>query len=151
VAIRLETSKRQGIDNHQDAEVTAFDQRWSRRLPALHPNAIARTAPSPLFNCHGLTFASRRTRILDWQNILKIIKDDAWQEIEMRDVLPGDVVIYFDDEGDPSHSGIIVEAPGDRLLPRVCSKWGSAGEFIHWLTDVPQIYGSIHKFYRCTL
>jgi hypothetical protein len=121
-AVRVETSKKRGIDNHQDAEVTDLHRRWFRRLSTLHPNAIARTEPSPLFNCHGLTFASRRTKILDRRNILRILEDDAWREIEMSQSLAGDVVIYFDDEGDPNHSGIIVGDPGNSLIPRVCSK-----------------------------
>src|SRR5437667_12124675 len=95
VAIRLETSKKRGIDNHQDFEVTQVHRRWFYRLSTLHPNAITRTDPSPLFNCHGLTFASRRTKILDRRNILRILEDDAWSEIDIREVLAGDVVIYF--------------------------------------------------------
>ena len=69
----------------------------------------------------------------------------------MREVLGGDVVIYYDDEGDPNHSGLVVEYSDDRLIPRICSKWGFAGEFIHWLNDVPEMYGPVHKFYRCML
>jgi hypothetical protein len=69
----------------------------------------------------------------------------------MRAVLAGDVVIYFDHEGDPNHSGIIVDNAPESLIPRICSKWGVAGEFIHWLNDVPEMYGPQHKFYRCAL
>jgi hypothetical protein len=136
VAIRLETSKKRGVDNHQDSEITEVHRRWFPRLSKLHPNAIARSQPSPLFNCHGLTFASRRTKIFDRRDILKILEDDAWHEIDMRDVLGGDVVIYFDDEGDPNHSGIIVEGAGDAFpsfrvfsLPNL-GNWSSAPNLV---------------------
>jgi hypothetical protein len=151
MAIRLDTSKRRGIDNHQDSEITEPYRRWFRTLPNLHPNAVPRTQPSPLFNCHGLTFASRRTKIVDWKNIQKVLADDAWIEIPLKQTLPGDIVIYFDDEGDANHSGIVVEGLGGNVIPKICSKWGNAGEFLHWLSDVPSFYGPVHRFYRCRL
>jgi hypothetical protein len=151
MAIRLDTSKRRGIDNHQDSEITEPHRRWFRTLPSLHPNAISRTDPSPLFNCHGLTFASWRTKIVDWKNIQKILTDDAWVEIPLNRVLPGDIVIYFDEDGDANHSGIVIEGVGANIIPKICSKWGYAGKFLHWLNDVPEFYGPVHKFYRCRL
>ena len=61
--IRLETSRRTGIENHQDNEISTFHLNWARDLGRLHPRARPRTSTSALYNCHGLTFASRRTRI----------------------------------------------------------------------------------------
>src|SRR5205807_602822 len=151
MAIRLDTSKRRGVDNHQDSEITEPYRRWFRTLPNLHPNAVPRTEPSALLNCHGLTFASRRTKIVDWKNLQKILMDDVWIEIPLQQALPGDVVIYFDDDGDANHSGIVVESIGVNIIPKICSKWGYAGEFLHWLSDVPRFYGPVHKFYRCRL
>jgi hypothetical protein len=151
MAIRLETARRRGVDNHQDSEITEPHRRWFKALPKLHPNAKPRTGPSPLFNCHGLTFASRRTKILDRHSVDRILFDDEWKEIDMHDVLPGDIVIYFDEEGDANHSGIVVEYVVANLVPKICSKWGSAGEFVHQLGDVPSFYGPIQKFYRCRL
>lgn len=151
MAIRLETSKRRGIDNHQDTEISEKDLRWFRQLSQLHPNAIPRTKPSPLFNCHGLTFASRRTKVLDLPNILRALEDDEWRETQMKDVLPGDIVVYFDDEGDANHSGIVVQYSPDILVPIICSKWGYGAEYIHKLSDVPNVYGPKTRFYRCHL
>lgn len=149
--ITLETSKRTGIRNYQDHEISAFDLNWSRTLPRLFPRAVARTDSSPSYNCHGLTFASRRTKILEWSELQKILRDDAYVEIEMTDVMPGDIVIYLD-QGDANHSGIVVEyRAGQTVLPIICSKWGSAGEFIHALRDCPSAYGPDIKFYRCKL
>jgi hypothetical protein len=149
--IRLETSKKTGIDNHQDRQLSAFDVNWGRDLPKIHKQAIQRTGISPSYNCHGLTFASRRTHIIDWSELQKILRDDDYKEIELRDVLAGDIVIYLRD-GDANHSGVVVEYTHNAtVLPMVCSKWGCAGEFIHSLMDRPSVYGPDYKFFRCRL
>lgn len=149
MAIKLETSKRTGIPNHQDKEISHFHLNWSKQIGKKHPNAKQRTEPSAVYNCHGMTFASRRTRIEKSTAIQTILQDDVYKEITMKDVLPGDIVIYYSDAGDPSHSGIVVEANMNLIVPIICSKWGNAGEFIHGLLDCPSIYGTNHKFFRC--
>jgi hypothetical protein len=150
--IRLETSKKTGIDNDQDSEISTFQRNWSAEIPKLHPNAKPRTGMSSVYNCHGLTFASRRTGVLDPAGLRRILKDDQWEEVkDVRDVLPGDIVVYFSDEGDANHSGIVVACEGDLYLPIVCSKWGHAGEYLHQLSDCPSLYGPVKKFYRCRL
>jgi hypothetical protein len=151
MAIRIETSKRRGIDNHQDGEIIEGNKLWFRNLPSLHPNAKVRTNPSVLFNCHGLTFACRRSKILDLRNIRKVLEDDCWSEMALADILPGDIVIYFDGDGDANHSGIIVQYSPEELTPLIVSKWGYGPEFVHRLSDVPEMYGPITKFYRCHL
>lgn len=151
MSIRLETSKRTGIKNHQDSEVGTMFLNWSVTLPGKHPYAHQRTDLSPIYNCHGLTFACRRTRIEDGRELARILSDDHWEEIDVTDVLPGDVVIYFSEEGEADHSGIVVDSGGALHVPLICSKWGSAGEWLHRLSDHPPLYGSTTKFYRCRL
>jgi hypothetical protein len=48
------------------------------------------------YNCHGLTFASRRTRIYDVQQVLA---EDAYEHIPLNEVEPGDVIVYFYGKG----------------------------------------------------
>ena len=77
-----------------------------------HPHAKVRNNPSPIYNCHGLAFASRRTTIWNIQEVWKIVKEDNYIEIkDIKDVLPGDLILYIDDDGDIEHSGIVVETP----------------------------------------
>jgi hypothetical protein len=150
MAIRLETSKRTGIKNYQDREISAFELNWARALPAKYPRAIPRTSSTALYNCHGLTFASRRTKIVATSQIQTILNDDSYRQIPMKDVKPGDVVIYFsENDDDANHSGIVVEYRPDYAAPIICSKWGNGGEFIHGLSDCPSMYGPTKKFYRC--
>jgi hypothetical protein len=149
--IRLETSKRTGITNFQLVDVSAFERNWAAEIPKLYPRVRQRTKMSPTYNCHGLTFASHRTRITESEAIETILVDDKWTAIEMQNALPGDIVVYFSEEGDPNHSGIIVACDDLLGVPTICSKWGSAGEYVHLVTDCPPFYGPIKKCYRCTL
>jgi len=148
--IRLETSKRTGIENFQLGDVSDFERNWAADIPRQYPRIVPRTDLSPLYNCHGLTFASRRTRIVEPQSIQRILTDDNWVELKLEDVLPGDIVVYYSEEGEPNHSGIVVEV-GALSVPKVCSKWGSAGEYLHILTDCPLFYGPVKRFFRCRL
>lgn len=149
--LRLETSKGRGIENDQQFDISQFERNWSVEIAKRHPQAKRRTEGSALYNCHGLTFASRRTRVTETQDLRYILLDDQWEEIQYADVLPGDIVVYFSDDGDANHSGIVVALHTQLQLPIVCSKWGNAGEFIHNLSDCPDIYGPLKQFYRCRL
>ena len=150
--IRLETSKGRGIDNIQGGDISELTLKWEREILKTFANVKARTKPSPIYNCHGLTFASRRTRIEKSSDLQIILKDDEYIEIHSFDkLMPGDVVIYYSESGDPNHSGLVVEIDDKLNLPIICSKWGTAGEFIHTLNDCPKHYGPQTKFFRCLL
>jgi hypothetical protein len=150
--IRLETSKRNGVDNFQGDELSQFTLNWARHIANKFPLATMRTSLSPIYNCHGFVFACRRTRIEKSESIQIVLTDDKYTEVNLKDVLPGDIVIYYSNEGDPNHSGVVLEYDPPRVLtPLICSKWGSAGEFIHALQYCPKEYGPNHKYYRCTL
>ena len=118
---------------------------------AKHNLAMPRTELSGYFNCHGLVFASRRAAITDISQIDRILKEDAYEGVEVGDVMPGDVAVYYKpDTGDAEHSAIVVSVPqpGD-LLPAVfvVSKWGPCGrEYYHRLEDCP--YGGVIRYYR---
>jgi hypothetical protein len=150
--IRLETSRRTGVDNYQGDVLSQYVLNWAERLGRKFPNAVVRTNPSPIYNCHGLVFACRRSRIEKSISIQTVLADDKYIEIKLKNVLPGDIVIYYSNDGDPNHSGVVVEYDPQRIIiPLICSKWGNAGEFIHALTYCPREYGPNHKFYRCML
>jgi|SRR5579863_81606 len=148
--IRLETSAAVGIDNEQQTDVSVYDRNLAEVFARKHPKAVPRTTPSAMYNCHGMTFASRRTRIIDVGGINQVLSDDRWIQIDPREALPGDIVIYYDYEGDVNHSGVVV-ASQNLLVPLICSKWGNGPEFVHSLKDCPELYGPETKFYRCRL
>jgi hypothetical protein len=145
--MRLETSRGRGIDNDQTSELTNADSFADVRADRQFPGAIRRTPASASYNCHGMTFAARRTRIWLSRALQMILADDGWTTVNQSEALPGDVVIYRSDDGDLSHSGVVVES--DPLAPLILSKWGNGGERVHRLRECPSVYGPQVTFYRC--
>lgn len=91
--------------------------------------------PSPGYNCHGLTFGSRRTGINEPSEILRILKEDGYRSLgDSEKIYPGDIAIYIQD-GEITHSGIVVWVPGK--TPLILSKWGRYHEAIHKPWDCP--------------
>jgi hypothetical protein len=101
--------------------------------------------PSRKYNCHGLTFASRRTWIDKALEVRKILQDDEYRVVQPADVLPGDIVVYYVD-GDAEHSGLVVDK-GDIAGPVILSKWGFCHEVIHRIRECPYDAGNV-VFYR---
>lgn len=110
-----------------------------QRLRARYTKATHRNVgPSARYNCHGLTFAARRTGISDPAQIARILRDDGYEKLSFGTApSPGDIAIYQED-GDIIHSGLVVELRGD--TPRVLGKWGDCHEVIHDVRDCP--YGT---------
>ncbi len=146
------------IENRQDREFLPHERdnaegllREGHRLPVLH--SLVRTGPSALYNCHGMTFASRRTAIHSEVAVELILQDDGYREIRQSNALPGDVVLYYEQSGrnrSLTHSGVIVgvERIGSIITLRVVSKWGSGGEYVHDLSVHPYPTSTIHRFFR---
>ena len=109
--------------------------------------AVRTSAACPVYNCHGLTFASRRTQV-DWsfKTVSMILNDDGFVEIAEPAARLGDVAIYYDKEGGVSHSGIVVKR-GDLNVPIIWSKWGKGYEMVHPLGICPYDPSNV-KFYR---
>jgi len=111
-----------------------------------HPISI-RTCPSSIYNCHGLTFAARRTWIAENDEIYKILHEDDYQQIQEGDILPSDSVVYFDNDSFVIHSGIVVDKNKVFNVPIICSKWGHFFEAIHLLGSCPYQADNV-KYYR---
>lgn len=96
-----------------------------------------------------MTFATRRTRITESAEVMKILSDDRYEKVDAKEALPGDVVVYFDENGDPNHSGVVVENGAGRYVPLIVSKWGAGYEAVHNAPECP--YGPSMIYYRCCL
>jgi len=106
-----------------------------------YPTARLRRPPAGHYNCHGLTFANRRTCIPDPESVLSILEDDGYRKVKRPEVCLGDVAVYYE-EGKVSHTGVIVQV--ERLEGLIggmsiwiMSKWGQAAEYIHSFNDGP--------------
>jgi len=143
--LQLHTRCENQVENEISREpVRAGDELHSQDRKREYPQATHRpVAPSRKYNCHGLTFASRRTWIWKPQEIQKILRDDEYEEVPVQEVLPGDIVIY-DQQGDAEHSGIVMSRGP---VPIILSKWGTAHEVVHRVNDCP--YDSMRiTYYR---
>jgi len=119
------------------------------RIEREHGSAYVVCAEAtPRFNCHGMTFASRRTCIFESSELMKILKEDGYELIQAAEVSPGDVIVYVSDDGDFEHSGIVVEVPKALTLniASVRSKWGKFKEVIHPANRCPYTYNV--RYYR---
>jgi hypothetical protein len=63
-------------------------------------------------------------------------------EVTAEDASTGDMVFYFDGQGQFQHAGIV--NGGNRIL----SKWGTGHLYEHELLDVPESYGTQVRFFR---
>jgi len=137
------------IDNCQSITIAAMAAATARYCVDRYRPIHVRTDPSAIYNCHGLTFASRRTCISDDKSISQILREDDYVPVQQSDVLPGDIVIYYE-RGYPEHSGIILTIDQKMHIPvLVCSKWGYLFEAVHHLTLGPFPIEDI-RYYRVT-
>lgn len=150
---RIICQTRQGneINNEQIANsLPLLDMASARRMKQQYNFATYRTMPCGYYNCHGLVFASRRTRIWDPKEVEKIILQDDYKIINKNSLLIGDVVVYYE-KGDAIHSGIVVaiETLSTVKQIKVLSKWGTGHEVIHHQSDCPYSeYVDDIKYYR---
>jgi hypothetical protein len=107
-----------------------------------------RRGPSYDYNCHGLTFLSRRAWLADEDAVELVLSDDGYAEVPTGRVLPGDIVVYRDHAHRIEHTGIVVLAgpDGSLTVPWVVSKWGNAGEYIHPFNE--SLYSGTAHFMR---
>jgi hypothetical protein len=114
---------------------------WRRNI---EPRSLS-TYP---YNCIGMIFASRRAWI-EIEHIYKILYEDGYRQIVRREIMSGDVVLYKDDNGEPSHVALItmVEFVGETPNILVISKWGKEAEFIHHVENVPTLFGHPAEFW----
>jgi hypothetical protein len=109
-----------------------------------------RVRVSAFYNCHGLTFANRRTCIHDANVVRLIIERDGYRKIDVfRDpIIPGDIVLYVAADNDIEHSGIVVGV-GEKQPPLIISKWGTGPEVVHSVDRCPYDATRI-EYYRVT-
>lgn len=149
--IELQTREGWDIPNSQSTDFSMEDERHDANLRQKYSRTGAvefRTGIIPIYNCHGLTFGSRRTQIGEGYVIRRILSDDKYVRIKHQEVLSGDVVIYVGEDGDIEHSAVVLEKPDQQLkIPRVLSKWGTGAEASHWANQCPYSFQS-PEYYR---
>ncbi|MFZ0480103.1 MAG: hypothetical protein WAL71_13235 [Terriglobales bacterium] len=154
--IELRTRADNPIENTQVCEHSKFEWHLLGETLERFKNAEQVSEACPVYNCHGLTFGSRRTQISP--PIFSILEDDGFDKVASeKDVRPGDIVIYSDVRGEVTHSGFVVWrkkvelVPGTHtVIPMVWSKWGKGYEMIHAVGECPyfEAIGDVVTYYR---
>ena len=146
VTLKLQTRMQHDIDNCLDrtSPIPGMQQQIDDYRRQYNAARHRPGGPCPSYNCHGLTFGTRRTAITNSAEVVQTLKDDDYAQIQRPDVVPGDIAVYFKD-GDVEHSGIVVETR--KLGPLIVSKWGGLHEGIHNLGECPYDASDV-RFYR---
>ena len=114
-----------------------------------HPTASLRSLRST-YDCMGLVFASRRTWV-EIEHVETFLADDGYRQIPGDDLRVGDLVIYRDVSGDPTHVGIVTQLspyrPDQTRDVYVLSQWGRDGEYFHRIDDVNHNLGTPADFW----
>jgi hypothetical protein len=155
-SIALQTRKGSDIENRQELDYTPHQRQMAEgQLKEAHPLVVARSTQrrkaTNTYNCHGLTFASRRTCIHEERIVNLILSDDGYHPINAQDVLPGDIVLYYErDKQELAHSGVVVgvDSLGRTPVITILSKWGRYGEYLHELRTHPYLSATKHRFMR---
>ena len=138
-SVPIYTARGNAIPNCQSDELTGLNWKDIRQLYKDNTNnaTVHFLAEScARYNCHGLTFGSRRAEI-DGENstISMILNEDCFVALKTSEpVQPGDIAIYYDEDGDIQHSGIVAEIRVSTFgapVPFVWSKWGKGPEVVH--------------------
>jgi hypothetical protein len=108
----------------------------------------------PVYNCHGLTFGSRRTQV--GSAVIPILEDDGFNQIPEKDARAGDIVLYVNVLGEIVHSGFVIRRQqveiiegSQTIIPIIWSKWGKGYEMVHPVGECPYLdEGFSTSYYR---
>lgn len=150
-SIPLATKKGTWIRNQRRAEIAPAALAASKELFGRKFQGAKLRSLTATYNCVGLAFASRRTWV-DPEELSLILKEDAYHKVsDNKDVMPGDIVLYRDRNGEIVHVGVILSKSPNLSLGdftfEVLSKWGANGEYQHDLHDVPELLGEAKEFF----
>ncbi len=146
--ITIQTRKGNNIKNTVYDKISQYVQNMNLKYKNEYPKIKYRSEETANYNCFGMVFASRRCFIID--NINNILKDDDYKEVHISKVLPGDIVLYFNNY-DIIHCGIVIRTPDKENCwnPLVISKWHCFREVIHNVNECPYSpWTTVKKYYR---
>ena len=141
--IPAQTDRGQSIPLYRPAEPVAGETvANSEYAHARFAYALLTTAPpGGDYNCHGWVFAEGRYWIRP-DAVPAILRDNGYQPV--RDPRPDDLIIYWDANGWPVHSGVVRSVVDGLIL--VESRWGHGARYLHRPED--QIFSTAFVFVR---
>ena len=158
-SIKLETRTRKWIRNEQYDEFHPEQLKAAKLEMERSYRGIVTRSLTATYNCHGLTFASRRTAVYESDDVQMILDEDGYKRLENRnDVERGDIVVFRRNKNAPiSHTGLVIDWTPDLKTSTkkvtILSQWGRNGEYIHDEETALRAFGDVCEFYseRCIL
>ena len=111
-AIDLATSRGTRIPNARRRERAAEALDAGRQYVLQNHSTARLRSLTATYNCIGMVFANRRTWV-EPAHVQMILNEDGYEEIDPKDVVPGDIVIYRDDAREISHVAVVVAHEAD--------------------------------------
>lgn len=150
--IELQNRRGEDIENVQAWQLTRLDWKASGDLRTKFAGVRFLVGPCPVYNCHGLSLASRRTQLSpDTADFYDVLMKDGFKKIpnDLADV--GDVILYYNDEdGGITHSGVVVAVEtfvgSGEKVPKIWSKWGKGPEVVHCYNMCPYMPATVQYF-----
>ncbi len=143
--LHLDTRKGSPIRNEVALPPTDLTRRREQLLIRnFGTNWEHRCRPCGVYNCAGLTWASRRTSIPEDAEWIKILGEDGYRKLSnAENPLVGDLAIYHSEGVGFLHVGQVVQIERGLTaqsppIHKILSKWdSSSGEYIHLPHEVP--------------
>jgi len=128
-------------EHMENVDFAQADESISKRY--LQDQQLIRVdSPAPNVNCHGWVFTKGQFWIRG-QAVDLILADNGYVGTSQPE--PGDIVIYRDEAGTITHSGVVrTVLDGGHVL--VESKWGALGTYLHFVEHSP--YGAHFQVLR---
>jgi hypothetical protein len=104
--------------------------------------AIFRAPPDPRANCHGWLFTGGRF-LIKGDDVQQILDDNGYGRVSEPEA--GDIVVYRDNSGYISHTGLVRGILDDDTII-IESKWGVEGTYLH--APEAQPFSQVFDFYR---
>ena len=153
--LALDTRDMSPLDNYQTHTMELWEMAQVEKLFSQFRNQNVEflQGPCPIYNCHGLTFASRRSTVDEETPAFeRILKEDGYEPVPPGgNARVGDIVVYCNERLEFFHSGIVVSIikaeGGLKDMPRVWSKWGKGHEALHPLHSCPYPQDAV-RYYR---
>lgn len=117
----------------------------------LFPQADRLSASTRFYNCHSYAWYLSNNMNIPWS----YYNDGSYYEVTDVDI--GDIICYYDSDGNNLHSGTVIDKGQNNNLSSLIveSKWGSCGLYVHngdYCPYMPEFGGdtSYVKYYRHT-
>ena len=115
-------------------------------LQANSHNVEIEDYPTAAYNCHSFAWYNRVYEDNDkWiDNISGFINDATCTQIAIDYIQENDIIVYYDQNNNVLHSGVIYEITDNIEDLVVLSKWGQGVACIHSVDDVPEEYLAVY-------